>query len=209
MPNDTKARVVAAFDFDGTITYHDSFIPFLWYISRKERFIRESISLLPKLLLFKLGRMSNVTAKEVFITAFLKGKRIEELRIVGQKFAQNVIPRFIRHEMLTRIAWHKKQGHICVLISASFDFYLTIWAKENGFDMVLASQLEVDQEGKVTGRLLGCNCYGAEKVRRLNEWLGTRGMDYLYVYGDSRGDRELLDRANEKYFQGKKMTKGK
>ncbi|MBU2699727.1 HAD superfamily hydrolase (TIGR01490 family) [Sporomusaceae bacterium BoRhaA] len=206
MPEDTNALVVAAFDFDGTITYHDSFIPFLWFISKKTRFITESAHLLPKLLAFKLGRISNITTKEAFITAFLKGKRMEEIRISGKKFARTVIPRFIRHEMMTRIAWHKKQGHICVLISASFDFYLATWAKDNGFDMVLSSQLEVDPCGKITGKLLGCNCYGAEKVRKLNEWLGDRAVEYLYVYGDSRGDLELLARANEKYFRGKKLT---
>ncbi len=206
MPGNTNKLIVAAFDFDGTITYHDSFIPFLWFISKKRQFIIKSIGLLPALLAFKTGILSNIATKEAFITVFLKSKKIEEIRTLGEKFARTIIPQLVRPEMITRIAWHQKQGHICVLVSASFDFYLTAWAKDNGFTTVLSSQLEVETGGRITGKLLGYNCYGAEKVRKLDEWLGGRVMDYLYVYGDSRGDQELLDRANEKYFLGKKLN---
>ena len=44
----------------------------------------------------------------------------------------------------------------------------------------------------------GANCRAAEKVRRLEEWLATQHIDQatIWAYGDSEGDRELLQRAD-------------
>jgi hypothetical protein len=44
----------------------------------------------------------------------------------------------------------------------------------------------------LTGRLLGKNCYGPEKVQRLKTLLGSLEDYVIYTYGDSKGDRELL-----------------
>jgi phosphatidylglycerophosphatase C len=60
-----------------------------------------------------------------------------------------------------------------------------------GFDTVLATRLEVDADGRLTGRLVGANCRGPEKVARLREWRsGELVVDF--AYGDSAGDREML-----------------
>ncbi|MCW8829046.1 MAG: HAD-IB family hydrolase, partial [Gammaproteobacteria bacterium] len=47
----------------------------------------------------------------------------------------------------------------------------------------------------------GENCYGAEKIRRLQSLLGERAGYDLYAYGDSRGDRELLALADHAYYK--------
>jgi phosphatidylglycerophosphatase C len=75
------------------------------------------------------------------------------------------------------------------------------WAESVGFAAVLGSRLERTAAGLVTGRLVGKNCYGEEKPRRLAELLGDRRCYCLYAYGDSRGDRALLNCADYAYYR--------
>jgi phosphatidylglycerophosphatase C len=93
-----------------------------------------------------------------------------------------------------RVDWHRGEGHELVLVSASPELYVTPIGRRLGFDTVLATRLEVGADGRLTGRLLGPNCRGPEKVVRLREWRGE-GMALAYAYGDSAGDREMLDLA--------------
>lgn len=69
---------------------------------------------------------------------------------------------------------------------------------------VIGTKIEVT-DGRLTGRFLTPNCYGAEKVRRLQEAcprLATeRGNYNVVAYGDSRGDREMLEFADEAYYK--------
>jgi len=102
---------------------------------------------------------------------------------------------------MRRLAWHKQQGHRCVVISASLDLYVRPWAIKEGFDDVIATLLDVKGDGCVTGKLSGANCFGIEKVRRLETLLGSREDYSLYAYGDSRGDRELLSFADYAYYR--------
>lgn len=200
-----EKNVVAAFDFDGTITYCDTFIPFLLFVTGKVEFAKRLILLIPKYLAYKFGRTSNQAAKEAFITAFLKGFEYARLRSIAEVFSTSVLQRLCRRQIIQRISWHKSQGHGCVLVSASLDVYLTAWARSHGIDEVISSQLEIDTDGIVTGKLKGENCYGAEKALRLKEWLLARNIDYLYAYGDSRGDVEMLQMADTSWFKGKPL----
>ena len=81
-----------------------------------------------------------------------------------------------------------------MLVSASPELYVTPIGRRLGFDTVLATRLEVGADGRLTGRLQGANCRGPEKVMRLREWRGE-GLSIDYAYGDSAGDREMLDLA--------------
>jgi phosphatidylglycerophosphatase C len=58
--------------------------------------------------------------------------------------------------------------------------------------------LERGRNGRLTGRLVGANCRGAEKARRTREWLRANGLAgaELWAYGDSSGDDELLALAD-------------
>lgn len=126
---------------------------------------------------------------------------METLRGEGDVFARTVLPSHVRKEAQKRLQWHKDEGHRCVLVSAQIDIYLEAWGKFAGFDDVVCSRMAVDSKGCATGRLVGANCWGPEKVRRLEELLGPRESYTLYAYGDSRGDREMLAIANHAFLK--------
>ncbi len=192
---------IAAFDFDGTITYRDSLLPFLIF---SKGFFKAWIliaSNLPILLRFLDGKASRQDVKESLLKTFFKGESNEELEELGNAFAKDSLSKHVRPEALHRISWHQKQGHRCVLISASIETYLVPWARLHGFDDVLASKLALDKKGHVTGKLDGWNCRGSEKIRRLQELLGPLDAYEIYAYGDSRGDKELLEAANFPFYR--------
>ncbi|MGF6301146.1 HAD superfamily phosphoserine phosphatase-like hydrolase [Paraburkholderia sp. WC7.3d] len=88
-----------------------------------------------------------------------------------------------------------------MLVSASPSLYLTVWAARAGFDAVLATELEF-RDGRFAGRLASPNCWGPEKVRRLQQWFGSDQPPVLYACGDSRGDREMLALADHAWLRG-------
>lgn len=193
--------VVAAFDFDGTITHRESLFPFLRFAAGNALFYERLCTLLPTLAGYALGLLDNEQAKERVLARFFAGTPIAQLSASAAAFSRQVLPRLVRPAALQRIAWHRDRGDRCVLVSASLRLYLAPWAQAVGFDDVLASELELTADGHVTGRLIGGNCYGAGKVRRLEQLLGPRTGYQLYVYGDSRGDRELLARADHAFYR--------
>ena len=65
---------------------------------------------------------------------------------------------------------------------------------------VVGTQIEV-KDGVLTGRFLTRNCYGEEKVNRLNALYPNRQDYYLIAFGDSRGDKELLAFADESHYR--------
>ena len=65
---------------------------------------------------------------------------------------------------------------------------------------IVGTKIE-EKEGKVTGHFVTRNCYGAEKVNRLKEIMPNRDSYELISYGDSRGDKELLEYADKGYFK--------
>lgn len=197
----TDKLVVAAFDFDGTLTRRDTLLPYLLHTLGAVAVARHALMLSPTLTGYALGLIANGVAKERVLVRCLAGMRSDELQQEAEQFALFVLPGLIRHEAMQRLAWHRQEGHRCVVISASLELYVRPWAQSAGFDDVIATRLEAKEDGRITGKLSGANCFGIEKTRRLETLLGAREGYILYAYGDSRGDRELLSMADYAYFR--------
>lgn len=193
--------VVAAFDFDGTLTRRETLLPFLLHTLGAAAVARHALILSPTLAGYGLGMIRNDVAKEKVFIRCLAGMGMDELQRKGENFAAYVLPGLLRHEAMQRFKWHKQRGHRCVVISASLELYVRPWAQRAGFDDVIATHLETRDDGHVTGKLSGDNCFGIEKVRRLETLLGAREGYTLYAYGDSRGDKELLSSADHAYYR--------
>lgn len=194
---------LAVFDFDHTITDRDSLLPFLFYIQGFWKTIYHLLVLTPDFICYLVGHLSRQEMKEKILTRFIGGRCFTEVQSLGQDYADCQLDNYLKPEAMKRLAWHQSQGHRCLLISASLEFYLKPWAKRHGFEEVLASCLELTSSGYVTGRLQGLNCWGPEKKRRLLAYLGSTQVDriQLYVYGDSRGDQEILALANYPFYR--------
>ncbi len=192
--------VVAAFDFDGTLTHGDSFLPFLRYMAGNVRYAQSMLLLSPVLLGYALRLVKNHHAKARVLAQFFTGLDVQRTQQLARDFAQYQLPQRMNPAALARLRWHQQQGHRCVIVSASLECYLRPWAASVGVDDVIGSRLGI-ADSVYTGELALPNCYGAEKSRRLGELLGAREAYTLYAYGDSAGDRELLAMADVAHYR--------
>lgn len=190
------SRTVAAFDVDGTLTRHDTLLPFLQHVRGRAAVARAVAGAAPVLLRTAAGMESRQRAKESLLVRTLRGWWIEELRPLAEAYARHVVDGQLRPDRLQRLRWHQQQGHDVVLVSASPELYVGEMGRLLGCSAVLASRLEVDRRGRLTGRLFGANVRGTEKERLLREWLGGAVPARLYAYGDSDGDAEMLAMAD-------------
>jgi HAD superfamily hydrolase (TIGR01490 family) len=129
-----------------------------------------------------------------------KGMTADRLRELGERFMAIEGAHLVRKAGLRRLAWHKQQGHRCLLVSASIDVYLGPWGIDAGFDDVLGTRLELDDQGVLTGRFAGEPCWGSAKVRRLQSHLGALSDYTVFAYGNGRGDRDLLALADHGFL---------
>ncbi len=190
---------VAAFDFDGTLTSHDSVVPFLRRFLWRPRVLLGTLQNAPaavaSLVLRDRDRLRLAATRALL--ADVAATRIYD---EAAAFGAEIIAGRLRPDTTARLAWHRSQGHRVVLVSASYEAYLLPVAEHLGVDAVLSTGVEIDDRGRCSGKLAGANCRGPEKVRRLHEWLGSQGLQRgdvtLWAYGDSNGDRELLADAD-------------
>lgn len=193
-----STRRVAAFDFDGTLTRRDTLVPFLVRACGARAVARAASTIAPVAARARLGRLTDDVhhrdaTKVALLDALLRGRDAAWLADAGERFAATLARR-LRPEMADQAQWHRSLGHELVIVSASLAVYLEPFARTAGFDHVIAVELETTPEGRLTGALRGPNVRGPEKAVRLREWLGAT-PDFLWAYGNSAGDAELLAMA--------------
>jgi phosphatidylglycerophosphatase C len=188
--------VVAAFDVDGTLTTRDCVVPFLEKIAGRMR-LAGGVLLRPAALTGAVVRRDRDRFKAIAMRAAFAGRAVDAVDALGATFARNVHDRWLRPDTPHRLAWHRDQGHRVVLVSASLGPYLRPLGELLGVDAVLCTEAAT-VDGHYTGAMIGENCRGQEKVRRLQHWLDEQHLEdaELWAYGDSSGDRELLAAAH-------------
>ena len=196
--------VVAAFDFDGTITDRDTLVPFLVLAFGRARVAATFAALAFTGVGYLLRRVSIDEFKRRVLRRLVADAPAERLRALGPAHARAIAP-WLRPAALARIEWHRAQGHRLVLVSSTLDLYLQPMAAQLGFDDLLCSRLvqlrDATGADRFTGEIDGADCTGAEKPRRLEALLGRLDAHELHAYGDSEGDRELLAAADHPHFQ--------
>ena len=187
-------RVVAAFDFDGTLTRRDTLAPFLVRSHGSARVAGAVLRHGPTLASAALGRGDRDRAKAELLHTLYADTDVAIAAGLGQQYATQVLARRMRNDTLARLEWHRREGHELLLITASLALYAEPIAERLGIPTVFATRL-AQTGGVFSGALDGANMRGPEKARVLDEHLA--GSDaVVWAYGDSAGDRELLARAD-------------
>lgn len=184
-------RCIAVFDLDGTLTTKDTLLEFIKFACGVPRLYWGFLLFCPILILMKLHLFPNWKAKQMFFSHFFKGWEYNDFKAKGQLFA-NEIEKMENRKMLEKLNDHLNHSDVVYVISASIFEWVQPWCEKIGVSRVLATQIEVDANGIISGRFATKNCYGKEKVRRLLEVEPERHSYILYAYGDSRGDKEMI-----------------
>lgn len=193
-------QAIAAFDFDGTLTTHDSLLRFVALSRGQARLGLDLVATLPLLVLYRAGRIGNEVHKMKLFARAVAGMPAEAFAQHAESYAQTELRTMIRPEGLSRIEFHQARADRVIIISASPIDWIVPWAEAHGISEVIGNRAEV-RVGRITGRLSGPNCYGPEKLRRLLALAPDRDAYTLFAYGDSRGDRELLGAADHTFYR--------
>lgn len=191
-------NVIAFFDFDGTVILGDSFYKFLFY-KKNGSVAGKIVRALPVLLQWKTGLIKNGKAKEKVFSLFFKGMEQQKFAKYCKEFADKILPAILNDKAVTKMDWHRQQGHTIVIVSASIENYLQYFATSCQAKL-LGTRVEIIDD-KLTGKFNGANCYGVEKVNRIKNVFDIATYDEIYVYGDSRGDREMLAIATHPFYK--------
>lgn len=192
-------RIIAFFDFDGTVTSKDSLLQFIRFVKGDFAFYAGFILYSPVLILYRLKIVSNHRAKEIMLHHFFGKMKSEDFNHYCDRFTAEILPGILRPKALNEIQKLKDAGAEIVIVSASPENWIKGWCAENGFKCV-ATKL-VTKNKKITGRINGLNCHGKEKVRRINKDFNLAEYSSIYAYGDTPGDKYMLSIANYRFYK--------
>ena len=190
---------LSVFDFDGTLTKHDSFVPFLRFAFGKRVFARRMVRLALPTLKCVGRRLTRDELKEVLIHTFMTGVDAKWIEEKAAEFCERYWTRLMRPSGLIAVATQVNSGAIVTICSASPAMVLKPFAERLGIRLI-GTNLEV-KDGVLTGRISGHNCRCGQKVERLEAEYGPLSSYHLRAWGDTRGDYEMLAAAQEPYWR--------
>ena len=201
-------RRITVFDFDGTLTTHDTLLLFIRFVCGRRAFWWGMLRHAPLLLLMKLHLYNNGKAKERVFAHFFRGMSQEQFNAHCDHFALH-FQSILRPEGMATLRQLLSEGQQVYIVSASIDRWVQPFFRGTGYEgtryenssiTIIGTQIET-HDGKLTGRFSTPNCYGEEKVRRLQQLVPNLQDYHLVAYGDSRGDRELMALADEAHYK--------
>ena len=203
-PTATTASPIAAFDFDGTLLDGDCLLILHSLLRSPLGRLMDGLRLLPALLLWKGGLRSTAWFKQlllrVLLTPAMRARSAQQQEYLLQQSLANALWQRLRPEAVARLEWHRQQDHRLVIVSASPRCLLQPIAERLAVELIATETTDPCSGSPI--ELRSPNCKGLEKIQRLEQWLQQplRNTE-LHAYGDSRGDRELLQRAAEPHWR--------
>ena len=198
-------RRIAFFDFDGTITTHDTLLEFIRFAKGTPSLMLGFLLNSPWLMAYRLKIISNHAAKQRILSWFFRKTPLTDFDAVCNRFADEALPGLIRPKALAEIHLLLEKGFTVVIVSASPENWLRQWAVQTGASLI-GTRLEVRPAtgatpSRLTGRILGRNCHGAEKVRRIRDSFDLADFEDIYAYGDTKGDKPMLALAKHAFYK--------
>ena len=171
------------YDFDGTIYDGDSGKDLVKYALKKYPFL--------VIKCLKKSKALNKACSQGLVSF----EQVKE-ELFSFIFKINNYPKFLNefvdsHMNKIKALYKSRHDENDVIVSASCDIWIDLFAKRLGVKNVIATRLDV------SGKIIGINCKGMEKVRRLNESLPN--IPIIEAYSDEKSDEYLLRMAQKGY----------
>jgi phosphatidylglycerophosphatase C len=175
------------FDLDGTITHHDTLVPYLWHVLR--RFPRRCGALLavPFALASFAFTRDRGALKAKLIRAVMGGLDRAQVHELTRDFLDVNLGALCRRTALSAIEAHRAAGDHLVLLSASTDFYVVEIGRRLGFDDTVCTEVLWSADTLI-GSLASPNRRGEEKRRVIEQLRLEHPGVAIAAYGNSASD---------------------
>ena len=180
---------LALFDFDHTLYRKDSLVEFTKFYA-KSKFYRGLIMLSPWLMGLKLRILNNERVKLKYVDYFFADASYEQFCSAASKFSKTKIAKDLDPKVFQNFKKHLKNGDDVFIVTASAAEWILPWSSQYNVH-VIGTKWRVEA-GKLTGKFDSINCYGIEKVHRINKVIDLKKYDNIFVYGRGNGDKEML-----------------
>lgn len=140
-----------------------------------------------------------IAAERVAAQALLDFAGLDDAKLRGSTdewFKAHVLS-YVREGARRTVERHRSAGDLLAIVTASTEYAACPLARELAIEHVVASELELDASGRLTGRAILPLCYGAGKVVRTEKFLERFGcrLEQATFYSDSITDLPLLERV--------------
>lgn len=123
----------------------------------------------------------------------MRGQSQSAVQMAAQKAAPELVG-LLQPYVRQVIEHHRSNGRAVVLATTTPRDLIEPFAREVGFDDVIATTYEVDSNGLYTGELVGPYVWSKGKKDAVAKWCDEKGVDVSqsYAYSDSVYDEPLL-----------------
>lgn len=196
----SKNTNLVFFDFDGTLCAKDSFTGFIFYALRKRHIVKQSIKILPWIQAYYLNIYPADSMRPKLFKAMFSDMNVSELQQLAEDYSRRLLQDALDEKLYTQFLKHQKNGDTIVIVSASVDLYLKPIAELLDADLICTeTQIEF---GRFSGAYSTPDCSSEQKKSRILEKYNLDQYNYIYAYGNSKEDLEMLSLADFTYMVG-------
>jgi phosphatidylglycerophosphatase C len=188
---------LVVFDLDGTITRHDTLLPYVLGALRRTPWRLARLLLVgPRLVAFAAGRADHGALKSSLIKATLGGRSRADIERSTARFVPALLANGVRADALKAIEAHRARGDVLVLLSASPDLYVPAIGAQLGFAEVVCTGIGWRSE-RLDGSLTTPNRRGIEKTRCLEALKQRYPGLRTAAYANAASDLDHLAQVDE------------
>lgn len=135
-----------------------------------------------------------------FATVAWRDRGRDEIATMSANYMREVIGPQLRDSARALVQRHRDAGDTLVVVTATNDFITRPIAAVFGIEHLIATELERDASGRVTGRVHGVPALREGKITRVRQWLAERRQSFddfgsVTFYSDSTNDLPLLEQV--------------
>ena len=135
-----------------------------------------------------------------FATAPWRSRCPADIAAASQTFMAQWVQPLLTDAARALVARHVQAGDRVVVVTATNDFITGPIAQALGVSELIATELQRDSAGRVTGAIRGVPAFREGKITRVQAWLQAQGLDWRDLqrstfYSDSTNDLPLLEQV--------------
>lgn len=195
-----QGKTLALFDFDGTLCLKDSFTQFIFYTLSKRHIFRQGVKILPWIQGYYLNLYPAHAMRAKLYSQMFSQQNLQEIQQLAWEYSHELLEH-LNPVLFAQLKQHQTLGHDVVIVSASLDLYLQPIAQH--LDVALICTETQKQHNILTGQYTSPDCSGEQKKLRITDIYDLKNYTYIYAYGNSYEDEQMLGLAHYRFMVGK------